>query len=257
MDQPEEERAPAGDALARALAGQYQILRELGRGGFATVFLAQDLRHDRPVALKVLHPEMAASLGSDRFKREIHVAARLQHPHILPLFDSGTADGFLFYVMPYIRGETLRDKLSRETQLGIEEAVRITCEVADALDYAHRQGVIHRDIKPENILLSDKHALVADFGIARALRADSLTQTGLVVGTPAYMSPEQSSGGAVDARTDVYALGCVLYEMLVGEAPFTGPSAQVVMNRAMNETCLLYTSPSPRDRQKSRMPSSA
>jgi serine/threonine-protein kinase len=224
------------DALKEALASQYRIERELGRGGFATVFLAHDLRHDRSVALKVLHADLAAALGGDRFKREIRLAARLQHPHILGVHDSGETASQLWFTMPFVAGETLRARLVRERQLPIDEAIRIAIEVAGALDYAHRQGVVHRDIKPENILLSEGHALVADFGIARALRADALTQTGMAIGTPAYMSPEQSSGTAeVDARTDVYALGCVLYEMLVGEPPFTGPTAQVVLSRAMTE----------------------
>ena len=225
------------DALKDALASQYRIERELGRGGFATVFLAHDLRHDRSVALKVLHADLAAALGADRFKQEIRLAARLQHPHILGVHDSGETAHQLWFTMPFIAGETLRARLGRERQLAIDETIRIGIEVAGALDYAHRQGVIHRDIKPENILLSEGHALVADFGIARALRADALTQTGMAMGTPAYMSPEQSSGSStVDARTDVYALGCVLYEMLVGEPPFTGPTAQAVLSRAMTET---------------------
>ena len=224
------------DALKEALASQYRIERELGRGGFATVFLAHDLRHDRSVALKVLHADLAAALGADRFKQEIRLAARLQHPHILGVHDSGETANQLWFTMPFISGETLRARLSRERQLPIDEAIRIAIEVAGALDYAHRQGVVHRDIKPENILLSESHALVADFGIARALRADALTQTGMAIGTPAYMSPEQSSGMAeLDARTDIYALGCVLYEMLVGEPPFTGPTAQAVLSRAMTE----------------------
>jgi eukaryotic-like serine/threonine-protein kinase len=198
----------------------------------ATVYLAQDIRHDRPVALKVLHPELAASLGTERFQREIRMTARLQHPNILPVHDSGSAAGHLWYTMPYVDGETLRDRLYRERLLPIEEAVRITSEVADALGYAHEQGVVHRDIKPENILLSQGHALVADFGIARALQAgdqEGLTQTGVTVGTPAYMSPEQSVGDTViDGRSDLYSLGCVLYEMLAGEPPYTGTSAQAI-----------------------------
>jgi TolB-like protein/Flp pilus assembly protein TadD len=224
-------------ALADGLAGQYRIDRELGRGGFAAVFLAQDLRHDRPVALKVLHPEIAVTLGSDRFKQEIRLAARLQHPHIVGVLDSGETDQRLWFTMPFIEGESLRHRLSRERQLPVDDAVRITREVADALDFAHRHGVIHRDIKPENILLSEGHALVADFGIARALGAGGLTQTGVSMGTPSYMSPEQASdAGAVDARTDVYSLGCVLYEMLTGEAPFTGPTTQAILSRVLTET---------------------
>src|SRR5262245_28039877 len=224
------------DELTSALAAHYRLEHELGRGGFATVFLAQDLRHDRPVALKVLHPEVAATLGSERFKQEIRLAARLQHPHILGVYDSGDADGHLWFTMPFVEGESLRQRLDRERQIGLDEALRITREAADALEYAHRHGVVHRDIKPENILLSDRHALVGDFGIARAIGSSGLTQTGVTVGTPAYMSPEQASGGEVDTRTDIYALGCVLYEMLVGEAPFSGPNTVAVLSRIMTET---------------------
>ncbi len=204
----------------------------------ATVYLAQDVRHERPVALKVLLPELAASLGPDRFQREIKLAARLQHPHILTVHDSGEAAGQLWFTMPYVEGESLRDKLRRERQLGLEDALRVTREAAAALDYAHRHGVIHRDIKPENILLTaEGDTLVADFGIARALGGDErLTQTGMSVGTPAYMSPEQASGDkAVDARTDVYSLGAVLYEMLAGEPPFTGPTAQAIILKRFTE----------------------
>ena len=205
----------------------------------AAVYLAEDLKHHRKVAIKVLKPDLAAVLGADRFIQEITTTAALQHPHVLPLFDSGSADGFLYYVMPYVQGESLRDKLSRETQLGIDEAVRITREVADALDYAHRHGVIHRDIKPENILLDDGHAILADFGIARAISvagADRLTSTGLGIGTPAYMSPEQTTGsGTLDGRSDIYALGCLLYEMLAGSPPFSGSTAQVIMARHATE----------------------
>jgi eukaryotic-like serine/threonine-protein kinase len=221
--------------LAAALADRYRIEGELGQGGMATVYLAQDLKHDRKVALKVLKPELAAVLGAERFVVEIKTTAALQHPHILPLFDSGTADGFLYYVMPYIEGETLRDKLSRETQLGIDEAVRITREVADALDYAHRHGVIHRDIKPENILLHDGRPMVADFGIALALSAAAggrMTETGLSLGTPHYMSPEQATAEKeLTARSDIYSLGCVLYEMLTGSPPHVGASAQQIVMR--------------------------
>jgi eukaryotic-like serine/threonine-protein kinase len=227
---------PDNQPLIDALASQYRIERELGRGGFATVFLAQDLRHDRPVALKVLHAEVAESLGFERFKQEIRVSARLQHPNILGVFDSGEAGNKLWFTMPFIEGESLRNRIDRDRQLPVAEAVTIAREVGGALDYAHRHGVIHRDIKPENILLSDGYAFVADFGIARALGAGGVTQTGMVVGTPAYMSPEQGSGGAVDARSDVYAVGCVLYEMLAGEPPFTGPTAAIVLSRAMNES---------------------
>src|SRR5439155_1412523 len=186
----------------------------------------RDLKHDRRVALKVLHPELAAALGQERFHREIMLAARLQHPHILTVLDSGEAAGQLWFTMPFVEGESLRDRLNREKQLPVEDALRIAREAADALDYAHRHGVIHRDIKPENILLSDGHALVADFGIARALGGDEhLTETGMAVGTPAYMSPEQAAGEReLDARTDIYSLGTVLNEMLAGEPPFTGPT---------------------------------
>jgi len=225
--------------LQSALEGRYTLERELGRGGMATVYLAHDLRHDRPVALKVLHPELAATLGPERFLREIKLAARLQHPHILPLFDSDETDGRLWYTMPCAEGESLRERLRRERQLPVAEAMRIAREVALALDYAHRHYVIHRDIKPENILLSDGQALVADFGIARALGAaggERLTETGLALGTAAYMSPEQAAGQRdLDGRTDLYSLGCVLYEMLAGEPPFTGPTAQAVLAKRLVE----------------------
>ncbi len=223
-------------ALAAALADRYRLERELGRGGMATVHLATDLRHERPVALKVLHPQLAASLGPERFLREIKLAARLQHPHILTVLDSGEAAGQLWFTMPFIEGESLRDRLMREKQLAVEDAVRIAREAADALDYAHRHGVIHRDIKPENILLSDGHALVADFGIARALGGDEhLTETGMAVGTPAYMSPEQAAGERdLDARTDIYSLGTVLYETLAGEPPFAGPTMQAMAARRLS-----------------------
>ena len=227
------------ERLTTALADRYRIERELGQGGMATVYLAQDLRHDRKVALKVLKPELAAVLGGDRFVVEIKTTAALQHPHILPLFDSGTADGFLYYVMPFIEGETLRGKLDRETQLGIEEAVRITSNVADALDYAHRHGVIHRDIKPENILLHDGRPMVADFGIALAVSAAAggrMTETGLSLGTPHYMSPEQATAEKeLTNRSDIYSLGCVLYEMLTGSPPHVGATAQqIVMKIVMD-----------------------
>ena len=225
--------------LTAALAARYRIERELGAGGMATVYLAQDLKHDRRVAIKVLRPELAAVIGADRFLAEIKTTAHLQHPHILPLFDSGVADSFLYYVMPYVEGETLRDRLTREKQLPIADAVRIAMEVAGALDYAHRQGVIHRDIKPENILLHDGRALVADFGIALAAsRAGStrMTETGMSLGTPQYMSPEQAMGEReITARSDVYALGCVLYEMLCGEPPFSGPTAQAIVAKVLTE----------------------
>ncbi len=223
-------------ALNEALDGRYRLDKQIGTGGMATVFLAHDLRHDRPVAFKVLHTELAALLGPERFQREIKLAARLQHPHILTVHDSGEAAGRLWFTMPFVEGESLRDRLMREKQLPLDEALRIARQVADALNYAHEHGIIHRDIKPENILLTGSHALVADFGIARALggKEDGLTQTGLAVGTPTYMSPEQASGnGEIDARTDVYALGSVLYEMLAGEPPFTGPTPQAVISKRM------------------------
>ena len=225
--------------LAAALAGRYRVERELGSGGMATVFLAHDERHDRDVAIKVLHPDLGAALGAERFLSEIRTTARLQHPHILPLLDSGEADGLLYYVMPVVTGETLRARLERERQLPIPEAVRIAREVAQALDYAHRQGVIHRDIKPENVLLHDGSALVADFGIALAVQSaggQRMTQTGLSLGTPQYMSPEQAMGErTIDARTDQYALGAVTYEMLTGDPPFSGSSVQAIVARVLNE----------------------
>jgi serine/threonine-protein kinase len=227
------------ERLRASLADRYRIERELGQGGMATVYLAQDLKHDRKVAVKVLKPELAAVLGADRFVVEIKTTAALQHPHILPLFDSGMADSFLYYVMPYVEGETLRDKLNRETQLGIEEAVKITTEVADALDYAHRHGVIHRDIKPENILLHDGRPMVADFGIALALSAAAggrMTETGLSLGTPHYMSPEQATAEKeITARSDVYSLASVLYEMLAGQPPHLGGSAQQIIMKIIAE----------------------
>ncbi|HEX6943983.1 MAG TPA: protein kinase, partial [Gemmatimonadaceae bacterium] len=228
------------ERLAAALADRYRIERELGQGGMATVYLAEDLKHKRKVALKVLKPELAAVLGAERFVQEITTTASLQHPHILPLFDSGTADGFLFYVMPFIEGETLRDKLNRETQLGVDEAVRIAREVADALDYAHGKGVIHRDIKPENILLANGRPVVADFGIALAVSAAAggrMTETGLSLGTPHYMSPEQATADKeISARSDVYSLASVLYEMLAGQPPHLGGSAQQVIMKIIAET---------------------
>jgi len=225
--------------LVAAFADRYRIERELGAGGMATVYLAQDLKHDRKVAVKVLRPELAAVIGAERFLSEIKTTANLQHPHILPLHDSGEADSFLFYVMPYVEGETVRDRISREKQLPVADAVRIATEVAGALDYAHRHGVIHRDIKPENILLHDGSALVADFGIALAASkagGTRMTETGMSLGTPHYMSPEQAMGEReITARSDVYALGCVLYEMLMGEPPFTGPTAQAIIAKVMTD----------------------
>ncbi len=227
------------ERLQQALADRYAVERELGQGGMATVYLAEDLRHRRKVALKLLKPELAAVLGSGRFLKEIEVTAGLHHPHILPLYDSGSADGQLFYVMPFIEGESLRDRLSREKQLPLDDALQITREVADALAYAHSHGVVHRDVKPENILLESEHAVVADFGIARAVSAaagERLTQTGVAVGTPAYMSPEQASGSKdLDGRSDVYSLACVLYEMLSGETPYTGPTAQAILAKKLSE----------------------
>ena len=231
--------------LTAALADRYRIERELGAGGMATVYLAEDMKHRRKVAVKVLRPELAAVLGAERFVQEITTTAALQHPHILPLFDSGTADGFLYYVMPYVEGETLRAKLDRETQLGIDEAVRITTEVADALDYAHRHGVIHRDIKPENILLHDGRPVVADFGIALAVSAAAggrMTETGLSLGTPHYMSPEQATAEKeISARSDVYSLASVLYEMLAGQPPHLGGSAQQIIMKIIGEPAALVT----------------
>jgi Tol biopolymer transport system component len=225
--------------LATALRDRYALERELGYGGMATVYLAHDVRHDRKVALKVLRPELAAVIGAERFLAEIKVTANLQHPHILPLHDSGEADGFLFYVMPYVEGESLRDRLTREKQLAVDEAVRIATEAASALDYAHRHGVVHRDIKPENILLHDGAALVADFGIALAVSTAGrgrMTETGMSLGTPFYMSPEQAMGEReITGRSDVYSLGCVLYEMLTGDPPFTGSTAQAVVARVVTE----------------------
>ena len=230
------------ERLTDALADRYTVERELGQGGMATVYLAHDLRHNRKVAVKVLRPELAAALGSDRFLREIEIAAGLSHPHILPLYDSGTAASphegageYLFYVMPYVEGESLRERLTREKQLPLDEALTLAREIADALSFAHARGVIHRDIKPENILLQGGHAVVADFGIARAVDAaggQQLTETGLALGTPMYMSPEQAAGERdLDGRSDLYALGCVLYEMLAGQPPFSGPTVESVVHQ--------------------------
>jgi serine/threonine protein kinase len=230
---------PVPSRLQSALADRYRLERELGAGGMATVYLAADLKHDRKVAIKVLRPELAAVIGAERFLSEIKTTANLQHPHILPLFDSGESDGFLYYVMPFIEGETLRDRLTRDKQLTIADAVRIATEVADALEYAHKRGIVHRDIKPENVLLHDGRALVADFGIALAASKageSRMTQTGMSLGTPAYMSPEQAMGEReITGRSDIYALGCMLYEMLSGDPPFTGSTAQAIVARVMTE----------------------
>ncbi|HKI95126.1 MAG TPA: protein kinase [Gemmatimonadales bacterium] len=227
------------ERLRAALADRYRLERELGQGGMATVYLAADLKHDRNVALKVLRPELAAVLGAERFVQEIKTTAALQHPNILPLFDSGEADGFLYYVMPHVQGETLRDKLDRETQLGVDEAVRITVEAADALQYAHEQGIVHRDIKPENILLHGGRPMVADFGIALALSAAAggrMTETGLSLGTPHYMSPEQATAEKnITNRSDIYSLGCVLYEMLTGDPPHTASSVQAIILKIVTD----------------------
>src|SRR5256712_8774196 len=238
MHRPPLVRLRLADALTRvqaAFAGRYVIEREIGRGGMATVYLARDVKHDRAAAIKVVDPEAASAIAIERFLREIKVAARLQHPHILPFYDSGTASAFLYYVMPYVAGESLRERLEREKQLRLEDALRITREVAEALEYAHHYGIVHRDIKPANILLADDQAMVVDFGVARAFAAageEKLTQTGLAVGTPGYMSPEQASGSArVDGRSDIYSLGCVSYEMLAGSPPFTGSTPQAILAR--------------------------
>ena len=225
--------------LATALEDRYRVERELGQGGMATVYLAQDLKHDRQVALKVLKPELGAVLGSERFLTEIKITARLDHPHILTLLDSGAGDGVLYYVLPFVRGESLRVLLNRETQLGVDEALAITRQIASALDYAHRQGVVHRDIKPENILIHEGEAMLTDFGIALAIKeagGSRLTETGLSLGTPQYMSPEQATGDRqLDARSDLYSLAAVLYEMLTGEPPMTGPTVQAVIAKLLTE----------------------
>ena len=225
------------DRLRTSLADRYAVERALGAGGMATVYLAEDLKHHRKVALKVFRPELASALGPDRFLREIEIAARLNHPHIVALYDSGIADGVLYYVMPYIRGESLREKLERESQLPIEEALTIARQVASALEHAHAQGLIHRDVKPANVLLHEGEAMIADFGIAMALSSaasERLTRSGIVVGTPQYMSPEQAMHeGPLDARTDIYGLGCILYEMLAGEPPFSGRSAMAAIAKRL------------------------
>ncbi len=228
-----------GDALNTALASRYRLERELGRGGMATVYLAEDLKHHRQVAIKVLKPELTASLGAERFLREITIAAKLHHPNILMLIDSGDADGFLYYVMPYVEGESLRDRLTREPQLPLGEAVAIARDVAEGLDHAHAQDIVHRDIKPENILFDSGRWVITDFGVARAVTTaggEKLTETGIAVGTPHYMSPEQASGAAaIDSRADIYALGCVVYEMLGGEPPFTGSTPQAILSRQVTD----------------------
>jgi serine/threonine-protein kinase len=225
--------------VTQALVGRYRIEGVLGEGGMATVYLAEDEKHQRKVAVKVMRPELAATLGADRFLREVQIAAKLQHPHVLPLFDSGESNGLLYYVMPLVEGETLKDRLAREGALAPDEALRLAREIADALAYAHKRGIIHRDIKPANILLSEGHALVADFGIARAVEdgsGQSLTKTGLAVGTPQYMAPEQATGERdVDGRADLYATGAILYEMLTGEPPFTGANARVILTKSLTE----------------------
>lgn len=239
------------ERLSEGLAGRYTILQQLGEGGMAIVFLVRDMRHDRSVALKALRPEISAEIGEDRFLREIKLAAGLTHPHILPVHDSGNAGGVLFYVMPNMEGAALRDRLERERQLPLEVALRLTREVASALDYAHRNNVVHRDIKPENILMHEGAAMVADFGIGKALTGGgAITRTGMSIGTPAYMSPEQASGELdIDGRSDLYSLGCVLYEMLTGEALFTGPTAQAILVKR-------FISPIPKVRSARDVPSS-
>ena len=221
--------------LAEALSGRYAIERELARGGMATVYLARDVQREEPVAVKVMHPRLASALGTERFLREIEIAGTMAHPHIVPLYDSGNAGGVLYYIMPYVQGESLHERLEREKRLSLEDALRITHDVAAALGYAHGRGVLHRDVKPENILLAGGHALVADFGLARAIGATGyhrLTQTGIIVGTAYYMSPEQlREDRDLDQRADIYSLGCMLYEMLTGGPPYTGPSLKEVVTR--------------------------
>lgn len=228
--------------LRDSLASRYLLEREIARGGMATVYLARDLKHDRAVAVKVLRPELGALLGAERFLREIKLVARLQHPHILPLYDSGEAGGKLYYVMPYVTGDSLRDRMRREKQMRLRDALWIAREVADALYYAHANEIVHRDVKPENILLSGAHAMVADFGIARAVHEaggekwETLTDSGVAIGTPAYMSPEQTAGDReLDGRSDIYSLGCVVYEMLAGAPPFVGPDGEVMIARRFTD----------------------
>src|SRR5262245_55916244 len=220
------------DVVRAALADRYAVEAAIGHGGMGRVYLARDHRHHRPVAIKVLHPEIAHALGPDRFPREVAIAASLVHPNVIPLHDSGSAGGMLYYVMPYVEGESLRARLIREGQLRIEDAVRIAGDVAAALDYAHARGIVHRDVKPENILLASGSALLADFGLAMTTGDQHRTLSGYVVGTPAYMSPEQGApGGHVDGRSDVYALACVVYEMLAGETPFAGATDRAILAR--------------------------
>ena len=229
------------ERVREAFSKSYAVEREVGQGGMATVYLARDLKHARPVALKVLRPELAAAMGGDRFPREIQIVAQLAHPHILPLHDSGELGGFLYYVMPFVEGESLREKLTREGRLSLHEAVRILREVTDAVAYAHQRGIVHRDIKPDNVMLSGRHALVTDFGVAKALSAaaasDKLTTVGLALGTPSYMSPEQAMGETdLDHRSDIYALGAMGYEMLTGAPPFNRPTAQAILSAHVLET---------------------
>src|SRR5215211_817979 len=229
-----DEMPSAFERVSGALSSTYRIERELGSGGMATVYLAEDLRHHRPVAVKVLRPELAATLGPERFLQEIETAARLQHPHILPVHDSGEAGGFLYYVMPYVEGESLRTRVARHGELPIHDAVKILLEVTDALAYAHEHGVVHRDIKPDNVMLSGRHALVMDFGVAKAVSEatgrQQLTTAGVALGTPAYMAPEQAAGESkIDQRADIYALGIVGYELIVGHPPFTGRPSQEIL----------------------------
>jgi serine/threonine-protein kinase len=225
--------------LYAAVADRYRIEREIGSGGMATVYLARDLKHDRDVAVKVLRPELAAVIGTNRFLNEIKISARLDHPHVLTLIDSGAADGFLYYVMPFVRGESLRDKLEREKQLAVDEALDLMRQIASALDYAHGQGIVHRDIKPENILIREGEAALADFGIAMAIQEAGgrrLTESGVSLGTPQYMSPEQATGDReLDPRSDIYSVAAVLYEMLAGEPPHTGASVQAVIAKLLTE----------------------
>ncbi len=242
------------ERLNTALEGRYRIVRELGRGGMATVYLAEDLRHPRQVAVKVLRPDLAAALGGDRFLREIEISARLEHPHVLTLIDSGQADEILYYVMPYVEGESLRARVEREGALPVDDAVRILKEVVDALAYAHSKGIVHRDIKPDNVLLSGRHAEVTDFGVAKALseaahESDAITSTGMAMGTPSYMAPEQAAAEPnVDHRADIYAVGVMAYELLAGRAPFVGATAQQVLAAHMTET------PDPLDKHRANLP---